>query len=75
MSTLPARITVEPAFELRFPALGAACAAIAVPCDEAGTVDLDDLDDAERARYLYAHTLIGRDFAPPVVRCVDVKIA
>ena len=74
MSTLPLSITVEPAFELRFPSLGSAGAAIAVPCDEAGIVDLDELDAAERERYLYAHTLIGRDFAPPVVRCVDVRI-
>ena len=74
MTTLPAHITVKPGFELRFPSLRGAPACISVPCDEDGAVDLDELSDAARLRYLYAHTLIGRDFARPVVRCVGVAI-
>ncbi len=74
MTTLPAQITVKPGFELRFPSLRGRLASISVPCDEDGAVDLDELSDETRLRYLYAHTLIGRDFARPVVRCVGVAI-
>lgn len=68
MSTLPLPLIAEPCFELRFAPLGTPGAAVAVPCDEAGRVDLDGIDHATRQRYFYAHTLIGRDFARPIVR-------
>ncbi len=74
MTTLPAHINVQPGFELRFPSLRGAPASICVPCNEHGAVDLDELNDDARLRYLYAHTLIGRDFARPIVRCVGVRI-
>lgn len=72
MSTLPSLPVVPPRFELRFAPLDdpGGGGGIAVPCDEAGAVDLDELDDATRERYFYAHTLIGRDYAQPVVRCL-----
>ena len=38
------------------------------PCDEHGQVDLDELCDRSRRDYLFAHTLIGRNFTSPVIR-------
>jgi hypothetical protein len=55
------------AFELRFDSLVAAHPSIAFPCDAKGCVDLDELCDRSRRDYLFAHTLIGRDFTMPVV--------
>ena len=55
-------------FELRFDALSQVGRAFAVPCDARGNVDLDELSDGLRQDYFFAHTLIGRDFAAPVVR-------
>lgn len=59
--------TREHAFELRFDALAAAHPSLAFPCDAEGHVDLDQLCDRSRRDYLFAHTLIGRDFTMPVV--------
>ena len=56
------------AFELRFDPLVDAQAPLTFPCDERGQVDLDDLDEALRRDYLFAHTLIGRHFTAPVIR-------
>ena len=56
------------AFELRFDPLVDAQAPLSFPCDERGQVDLDELGEASRRDYLFAHTLIGRDFMMPVVR-------
>ena len=55
-------------FELRFDALRAAHPSLAFPCDADGHVDLDQLCDRSRRDYLFAHTLIGRHFTPPVIR-------
>jgi len=40
----------------------------AFPCDERGTVNLDTLAERARQNYFYARTLIGREFACPVVQ-------
>ena len=56
------------AFELRFDPLVAAQAPLTFPCDERGQVDLDELGEDLRRDYLFAHTLIGRNFMMPVVR-------
>jgi hypothetical protein len=56
------------AFELRFDSLDAAQLPLSFPCDERGCVDLDELCDRSRCDYLFAHTLIGRNFTMPVVR-------
>lgn len=40
---------------------------LAFPCDAAGQVDLDALDERSRNRYLFARALMGRDYASPVV--------
>ena len=54
-------------FELRFDALTQVGRGFTFPCDARGNVDLDELSDSLRQNYLFAHTLIGRDFAAPVV--------
>jgi hypothetical protein len=55
-------------FELHFDALRSRTArGFAFPCDARGNVDLDALSDTLRQCYLYAHTLIGRDYAMRVV--------
>lgn len=42
----------------------------AVPCDEHGQVNLDDMSERVRNNYLYARAMLGREFAWPIVRCV-----
>lgn len=54
-------------FQLRFPPLKDHEPGFAFVCDEQGVVDLDRLNDRELADYLYARTLIGRNFAAPRV--------
>ena len=55
-------------FELRFRSLFDEGRGLAFPCDAMGHVDLDALSTAGRRNYLYARTLIGREFATPAVR-------
>lgn len=54
-------------FELRFQSLFHEGRAFAFPCDRDGHVDLDSLSQSLRINYLFARTLIGRDFATPAV--------
>jgi hypothetical protein len=55
-------------FELRFESLFDGGRGLAFPCDAHGRVDLDALSPRLRTNYLYARTLIGRDFATPAIR-------
>ena len=55
-------------FELRFPSLFQAGRTLAFPCDARGDVDLDALSERVRLSYFYARTVIGREFAKPMVR-------
>ena len=55
-------------FELRFQSLFDAGRAYAFPCDAAGHVDMDALGERTRNSYLYARTLVGREFSMPLVR-------
>jgi hypothetical protein len=55
------------AFELRFDPLVDEQLPLSFPCDERGQVDLDGLCDRSRRDYLFAHTLIGRNFTIPVI--------
>jgi hypothetical protein len=57
-------------YELRFVNLFDAGRAYAFPCDAKGCVDIDALGDAIRTNYLYARTVIGREFATPVTCAV-----
>jgi hypothetical protein len=54
-------------FQLRFQSLFDAGRGYAFPCDAAGQVDLDALGDRVRISYLYARTVVGREFAAPFV--------
>jgi len=55
-------------FQLRFESLRRPGGGFSFPCDADGIVDLDTLSDQLRHCYLYAHTLIGRDYAMRIVR-------
>lgn len=55
-------------FELRFQSLFDAGRGLSFPCDREGHVDLDLLPERARCNYLYARTLVGRDFASPQLR-------
>jgi hypothetical protein len=55
------------AFELRFQSLFDEGRALAFPCDAAGRVDLDTLSERSRCNYFYARSVVGRDYALPVL--------
>ena len=57
----------SPTYELRFQSLFAEGRALAFECDAGGHVDLDALSERAKLNYLYARTVIGRDFALPSV--------
>lgn len=54
-------------FELRFPSLFREGRGPAFPCDAQGHVDIDQLPDRARNNYFCARTLIGRDYATPML--------
>jgi hypothetical protein len=54
-------------YELRFRSLFNEGRALAFPCDASGHVDIDALSERARLNYLYARTVIGREFAVPAV--------
>jgi hypothetical protein len=54
-------------YELRFQSLFNGGRGYAFPCDAEGHVDIDALSDSLRNNYLFARTLIGRDFSVPAV--------
>jgi hypothetical protein len=65
----PDRVSLEPGgYELRFEPLVDARRAYAFPCDAAGNVDMDALSETARRDYLYARTVVGREFSLPAVR-------
>ena len=55
-------------YELRFRPVFGDRGALAFPCDAGGQVDLDSMTDKTRIAYLYARTVVGREFFMPVVR-------
>jgi len=57
----------HPVSELRFVSRSDQRRYLAFPCDAAGRVDLDALNERERNDYLFARAVMGRDFAYPVV--------
>ncbi len=54
-------------FELRFQSLFNEGRGLVFPCDAQGRVDIDSLSQPLRLNYLYARTLIGREFAMPAL--------
>jgi len=59
-------------YELRFQSLFDKGRGLAFPCDAKGHVDLDAMSERARLNYLYARTVIGREFATPAVRHQDL---
>ena len=55
-------------YELRFQSLFDTGRAYCFECDATGRVDLDALSDRAKLNYLYARTVIGREFSCPEVR-------
>lgn len=58
----------EHAYLLRFRSLFDPGRAYVFPCDKAGHVDLDTLSERARTNYLYARTVVGREFTMPDVQ-------
>jgi hypothetical protein len=72
-SMLTRQIPAEAAtYELRYSSLLEQDRVFAFPCDELGHVDIDTLDTHTRLNYFYARTVIGREFARPVVAPVTL---
>ena len=68
---LTARTTCSPAMcshFLRFLSLFDLGRGVAVPCDEAGNVDIDALTERARCAYLGARALVGREYACPTIK-------
>ncbi|NRF71055.1 hypothetical protein HLB44_29035 [Aquincola sp. S2] len=59
--------SAQTGYELRFQSLFQAGRALAFPCDADGHVDMDALSRRALNNYLFARTLIGRDFGSPMV--------
>lgn len=64
MNTAPMPLA---AYELRFQSLFQEGRALAFPCDAQGHVNMDALTERARHNYLYARTVVGREFATPAV--------
>lgn len=60
-------------YELRFRSLFNEGRGYAFPCDSAGSVDIDALSAKARLNYLYARTLIGREFFTPAVQSTTLQ--
>ena len=58
----------SPCYELRFHSLFNEGRGYAFPCDAEGHVDLDSLGERVLNNYLYARSVIGREFAMPAVQ-------
>ena len=55
-------------YELRFTSLFDEGRGLSFPCNAAGLVDIDTLSHRARLNYLYARTVIGREFFLPAVQ-------
>ena len=55
-------------YELRFRSLFNEGRGYAFPCDAQGLVDMDSLGERLLNSYLYARSVIGREFATPAVQ-------
>lgn len=60
-----ASVLHRPSFFIRFANLFDEGRALAFPCDDHGSVDLDALSEPARHNYLFARAMVGRDFSPP----------
>ena len=55
-------------YQLRFRSLFDPAHAYVFPCDEAGRVNLDALSERARINYLFARSVVGREFRAPEVQ-------
>jgi len=55
-------------YELRFRSLSSEGRGCTFPCDAHGCVDMDSLGERLLNSYLYARSVIGREFATPAVQ-------
>jgi hypothetical protein len=67
MNTSTIATTRASHYELRFRSLHDAGRGYAFPCDPGGHVDMDALSARALGNYLYARTVIGREFCMPAV--------
>ena len=63
--------SIHHGYELRFRSLHNAGRGYAFACDAGGHVDLDALSERARTNYLYARTVVGREFEMPAVQARD----
>jgi hypothetical protein len=59
-------------YELRFRSLFQPGRGLSFECDSSGNVDLDGMSERARENYLYARTVIGREYFIPMVRRCDL---
>jgi len=52
---------------LFFSSLFPSVRSLSFPCDSGGHVDMDELSERARDNYLFARTVVGRDYEVPVV--------
>src|SRR5262249_55341104 len=72
MSSQAMSLAANATYELRFQSLFNEGRALAFPCDERGSVELDALSEQARNNYLYARAVVGVEFAVPAVRRRDL---
>ena len=59
-------------YELLFQSLFRSGHGYSFPCDSQGRVELDSLSERERANYLFARAMVGRELAAPAVRLMGM---
>jgi hypothetical protein len=61
------------AFTLCYPSLHDPGRCLSFPCDERGSIDLDQLPERARNNYFAARALVGREYAHPQVEAVSPR--
>lgn len=64
-SLSPAACGQESSFQLSYHPLTEGGNSYSFPCNAAGQVHLDELDERTRNDYLYARGVVGRELSPP----------
>ena len=67
MANLTEANGTETAFQLRFRSLVGEANEFTCPCDAAGHVVMDEMDERARSSYLFARAMVGRLYAPPEI--------
>jgi len=67
MQTSTSSATLDSAHYLFFGGLFESVRSLSFPCDAVGHVQMDELSDRARDNYLFARTVVGRDYCVPVV--------